>query len=239
MIKSLSRFPRVSALIAWLLAAYLKFVQRTTRFMIGPRDVADRVTPTVPFIAAIWHGQNFMLPLTMWDGAPVSVLITRHGDGDIVARACEMMGMRSIRASGGGKRKIEAQGGASGLRAMLSALDDGQIVVLTPDAPKIPRVAGPGILVLARLSGRPIVPFVVATTHRIDLNNWDRTSLCLPFGRGVILSGDPIYVSRDADEATVEAARRALEDSLNDIHARAYAMLGTHDPGAVLIPARS
>ena len=117
---------------------------------------------------------------------------------------------------------------------MLKALDGGEIVVMTPDMPKIARVAGVGIIALARLSSRPIYPVVVATSRRIDLKNWDRTSICLPFGRGVIKLGEPIYVARDADEAAQEAARRAVELSLDALHDAAYDRLGTVDPGAVL-----
>ena len=118
--------------------------------------------------------------------------------------------------------------------AMIKALDGGDIVVMTPDVPKVARVSGLGIIALARLSGRPIVPIVVATSRRVDLNNWDKTSICLPFSRGVMMMGEPIHVARDADEATQEAARQMLETRLDAIHDHAYATLGTVDPGAAL-----
>jgi len=234
MLKTIARYPLIQAFIGSLLAAYLKFVRVTTRFEFEPSNIVDRLKADTPFICTMWHGQNFMLPLAMWKGAPVSVMITRHGDGGVIASACEKMGIRAIRASGGDQRKLERKGGAAGLRAMLKALEGGQIVVMTPDVPKVARVAGGGIIALARLSGRPIYPLVVASSRRIDLKNWDRTSICLPFARGVIMLGEPIHVARDADEATQEEARRRLETSLDDIHDRAYAKLGTVDPGAVL-----
>ena len=74
----------------------------------------------------------------------------------------------------------------------------------------------------------------MATSRRIDLKNWDRTSICLPFSRGVIKLGEPIYVARDADEVAQEEARRSVELSLDALHDAAYAKLGTVDPGAVL-----
>jgi hypothetical protein len=72
----------------------------------------------------------------------------------------------------------------------------------------------------------------VVVSRRFDLNTWDRATLGKPFGRGAIVIGDLIYVARDADEATLEAARRAVEQGLDAVHARAYAMIGGRDPGA-------
>ena len=234
MFKAIFRSPVVQAFIGQLLGGYLKFVRATTRFELEPADLVERLKTGSPFICTMWHGQNFMLPLLMWEGAPVSVMITRHGDGEAIAVACQAMGIKPIRASGGDSRKLERKGGAAGLRAMLHALSAGEIVVMTPDMPKVARVAGAGIIALARLSGRPIYPVVVATSRRIDLKNWDRTSICLPFGRGVIKIGEPIFVAREADEATQEIARRRVEVSLDALHDEAYASLGTIDPGAVL-----
>ncbi len=107
-------------------------------------------------------------------------------------------------------------------------------MVLTADIPKRARVAGIGIVTLARASGRPIHPVAVVTSRRIDFKSWDRASIGLPFGRGAIVVGEPILVARDADEATCEAARQALEAGLDAAHERAYALIGDRDPGAGL-----
>jgi hypothetical protein len=82
------------------------------------------------------------------------------------------------------------------------------------------------------MSGRPIAAVAVVTSRRIDFNSWDHASIGLPFGRGAIVIGEPIHVATDADEAALEAARRAVEASLDDVHARAYALVGARDPGA-------
>ena len=72
---------------------------------------------------------------------------------------------------------------------------------MTADIPKVSRVCGPGIVTLAQLSGRPIVPVAVVTSRRIDFASWDRASLGLPFGRGAMVLGEPVHVARDADAA--------------------------------------
>jgi lysophospholipid acyltransferase (LPLAT)-like uncharacterized protein len=98
--------------------------------------------------------------------------------------------------------------------------------------PKISRRAGEGIVTLARLSGRPIVPVAVVTSRRIDFKSWDSASLGLPFGRGAIVLGDPIAVPRDISTDDLERIRQEVEQALDGVHARAYELVGTPDPGA-------
>ena len=109
-------------------------------------------------------------------------------------------------------------------------------MALTADVSKRPRVAGLGIVTLAKLSGRPIAPTAVVTSRRFDFASWDRASIGKPFGRGAIVVGDFIDVPADADEAALEVARRAVQSGLDEVHRRAYALVGARDPGAGLRP---
>src|SRR5690242_9228294 len=108
---------------------------------------------------------------------------------------------------------------------MLDALADGYSVALTADVPKIARVAGLGIVMLARESGRPIFPVATATSRRYVLGNWDKTTINLPFSRGAAVCGEPVRVPPDADDAAMERYRRQLEENLNRATARAYAIV--------------
>ena len=232
MLKRFLRHGAVQAGVGWLLSLYLRFVRATNRLEFDPPDFYAKLDRDGAGIFALWHGQNFMLPLAHRRGLRFAVLISRHGDAGVVAAASVAMGLEPIRASGGGRKQGDKKGGAAGLRAMLTALKEGASVVLTPDVPKVARIAGPGIIALAKLSGRPIYPIVVATSRRIDLKNWDRTPICLPFGHGIVMLGDAIHVARDADDAALEAARLQLQVRLDEVHRRAYAYLGVADPGA-------
>jgi lysophospholipid acyltransferase (LPLAT)-like uncharacterized protein len=104
--------------------------------------------------------------------------------------------------------------------------------VMTADVPKISRICGQGIVTLSQLSGRPIVPVAVVTSRRIDFDSWDRASIGLPFGRGAMVLGDPIHIPREADEQTLESLRKTVERELDRVHERAYALIGSKDPGA-------
>lgn len=208
----------VGAAGAW----YLQLVWYTSRATYEPADIYRTVK--FPAIIAMWHGQHFLAPFIKRndDSHRAKVLVSRHRDGEINARAARRLGIGIIRGSGAHNGEFHRKGGASAFTEMLDALNEGYNVALTADIPKVSRVAGLGIVKLAQHSGRPIYPIAIATSHRIQLDNWDRTAINLPFGRAAMVTGDPIYVPRDADDAALEAARRLVESELNGATTRAY-----------------
>ncbi len=141
------------------------------------------------------------------------MLISRHRDGEINAIAAERLGVGTVRGSGSHEGDFHRKGGVPAFKAMVSALEEGYNMALTADVPKVSRVAGLGIIMLARLTGRPIVPVVIATSRFKRLNNWDRSIINLPFGRGVLVAGDLIEVprrcrpGRDGSRARASRAR--------------------------------
>jgi lysophospholipid acyltransferase (LPLAT)-like uncharacterized protein len=213
--KRISTSPSGQKTVGMTLAEYLRLVRITNRLVLDPIDFYEKVTPDVPFIAAMWHGQHFMMPFFRRDPLKAKVLISRHRDGEINAIAAQRLGIGIIRGSGTHGRDIHKKGGVTGFRGMLEALSEGYNVALTADVPKVARVAGRGIVQLARASGRPIYPVAVTTSRRIELNNWDRSAISLPFGRIAIAVGAPVRVAADADDDALEQARRAVEDRLN------------------------
>jgi len=205
-------------------AEYLRLVWKTTRFTIEPDGIYERFARDAPVIIAMWHGQHFLTPFIRRAEDRAKVLISRHRDGEVNALAAQRLGAGIIRGSGHHTGGFIGKGGVSAFKEMLSALDEGYNVALTADVPKVARVAGMGIIKLASASGRPIYPIAIATRRRVVLDNWDRTAINLPFGRGGRVAGDPVSVPPDADGATLEAARRTLELALDAATARAYAI---------------
>lgn len=209
-------------------AEYLRLVWWTNRLVLEPADFYARVEPDMPIIVGFWHGQHFMTPFFS-RGHKVKVLISRHRDGEINAAAARRLGVHPIRGSGDHGRRFDLKGGVGAFKTMLSALQDGYNVALTADVPKVSQVAGPGIVMLAKLSGRPIYPTAVVTSRRVTLRNWDRSAVNLPFGTIAIVVGDPLRVPGDADEAMLEACRVAVEQAIKQVTARAYAIVDRKD----------
>ena len=213
-------------------AEFLRLVWKTNRFTFDPPNVYDIVEPEMPVILAFWHGQHFMTPFIRQKNYQGKVLISRHRDGEFNALAAERLGIGTVRGSGDHGGAFHRKGGVGAFKEMVRVLEQGINMALTADVPKRSRVAGLGIIMLARESGRPIMPFAMATSRFIQLKNWDRTTINLPFGRGVLVGGEPISVPADADSATMEALRLRLETTLNDATRRAYAAVGRPEEAA-------
>src|SRR3954469_17833173 len=202
-------------------AHYLRLVWCTTRVIVDPPDIYERLPHHAPIIMAMWHGQHFLTPFVKPKSWRAKVLVSRHRDGEINAVAAERLGIGTIRGSGGQGADFARKGGLFGFNALLTTLREGCNVAMTADIPKQSRVAGLGIVKLAQMSGRPIYPVAIATSRRIVLDNWDSTTVNLPFSRGATVAGSPIYVPGDADDQTLELARRAVEEGLNAATSRA------------------
>ncbi len=208
------------------LARYIRLVVASARIRRDPPDLERRLLALQPCIVALWHGQFFMVPGVCPPAFKTRIMVARHGDAEVLGVALERFGMSLIRGAGAGGRARD-RGGAIALRAALRTLREGENVAMTADVPPGPaRRAGLGIVTLARLSGRPIVPVAVATARYAALDTWSRLTLNLPFtGLGIAI-GEPISVPRDADEARLETLRRRVEDAMNAATARAYALAG-------------
>ena len=221
--------------LGFLAAGYLRLVQFTNRFVREPADVNALVAGQTPVIVAMWHGQHLMMTFA-WPRAVtrMAALISRHDDAGAQAAALKYLGVLPVRGSGGRSTRIREKGGAAATLTLKKLLDAGVSIAMTADVPKVARVAGLGVVTLAKISGRPIAPVAVVTSRRFDFKSWDRASIGKPFGRGAIVVGDLIHVASDASGEALEAARLKVQAGLDAVHARAYELIGARDPGADL-----
>ncbi|MBV1706358.1 MAG: DUF374 domain-containing protein [Hyphomicrobiales bacterium] len=238
MLKAWGQSPAGHALLGRVLAYYLDFTDTTTRYAREPQGSDALLQANLPCIFAFWHGQNAFLHRFLPRDVPLAVLISRHGDGGIASAMLNYRGIETIRGSGGPPQKARRHGGVAAMRGMMRALAQGTSVAISADVPKVSRHAGLGVITLAQISGRPIVPIALAVRNRINFRSWDRAALALPFGPGAVVVGEPRFIDRRADAASLEASRRDLEHELDRIQARAYGMVRRQDPGADLVIAR-
>ena len=226
-LRDLLRSPWVQRALGVLAAEYLRLVWLTNRFGYDPPNVYDLVEPEMPAIFVFWHGQHFITPfIKTKESYRAKVLISRHRDGEYNAIAAERLGIGTIRGSGDHSGAFHRKGGVGAFREMVQALEEGSNVATTADVPKRARVAGMGVIMLARESGRPILPFAMVTSRFIRLKNWDSTTINLPFGRGAVVGIDTVVVPPDADAETMERLRQQVEAYLNEATRRAYAQVG-------------
>src|SRR3972149_5169968 len=223
MLRSLSPSRVATVLGSALAEFYIRLVYRTSRVLRDPPDTAAKLFSQHPQIFAMWHGQFLMVPVTKPEThADIATIVSRHADAEILANTLQRFGMRPVRGAGAGHRRKD-RGGASALRGALRALRDGATFAMTADVPPGPaRRAGEGIALLAKLSGRPIVPTAMATNRYIALNSWSAFTLNLPYSTLAIVVGDPIFVPREAGPVELEAARLTVQNGLNQVTKRAY-----------------
>jgi lysophospholipid acyltransferase (LPLAT)-like uncharacterized protein len=227
LLRNVLRSSWVQRAVGFLAAEFLRLVWLTNRFSFDPPDIYGQVEPQLPAIFAFWHGQHFMTPfIRTKESHRAKVLISLHRDGEFNALAAERLGVGTIRGSGDHGSAFHRKGGVGAFKEMVRALREDYSVALTADVPKRSRVAGLGIIMLARESGRPIMPFAMATSRFIRLKNWDRTTINLPFGRGALVGIGEISVPPDADAETMERLRLELEANLNEATRRAYVQVG-------------
>jgi lysophospholipid acyltransferase (LPLAT)-like uncharacterized protein len=208
------------------LAGYLRLVWNTSSLTLEPADLYDTVDREIPFILTFWHGQHFLMPFVMKPHHEGKVMISRHADADINAITAEAFGVGTIRGSGAHGRDFLRKGGISATKIAIDTLKSGVSVAMTADVPKISRVAGLGVVTVARYSGRPIYPIAIATRNRVLANSWDRASIHLPFGPAAMVVGERIDVDPKADDAALEDARRLVTSRLDEATARAEALVG-------------
>ncbi|HVY19916.1 MAG TPA: lysophospholipid acyltransferase family protein [Bauldia sp.] len=209
-------------------AAYMRFVRATSRITIEPGNPFEIFADRAPLILTTWHGQHFMVTLLMRPGDRASALVSRSNDGDASAAFLGSFGIEAVRGSGGRDRlRTVEKGGARALLQMRRSLDEGISIATVADVSNtVARHCGEGIIALARISGRPIVPMGFATSRWIAMRGWDKATIHLPFSRAALVMGELVDVPADADEATLENRRQLLEGRINACVDRAYEIVG-------------
>ena len=230
---------RIESWIGSTVARYIRFVHRTSWQTKAMTETLEQHYHNHPCIVAMWHGQFMLLPLIKPPFIPVDIMLARHRDAEIMAETLKHFDMQLIRGAGAGSRSKD-RGGAHAYMAAVQALRDGRTVAMTADVPGgQARYAGLGIVMVARQSGRPILPVAIATSRYLSLNTWSRLTINLPFAGLGFAVGPMVRVPREATQAELEHYRQAVEVSLNQATVAAFARAGA-DParatprGAVL-----
>jgi lysophospholipid acyltransferase (LPLAT)-like uncharacterized protein len=111
---------------------------------------------------------------------------------------------------------------------MARGLRGGLNVFVAVDGPHGPaRRVRPGVLWVARHSGRPIVPVGLAAWPAFRWPKWDCHITPLPGARAAAIYGAPFTVPRHAD---LEAATHDLAARLVQVNARAWQVVRTPRP---------
>lgn len=157
-----------------LVFAFLCLLRITLRVEHVNRPSPDKWGTSFNYIVCFWHGRLLMMPFAKKGGGG-KVLISRHRDGEFIARIVHYFGIGTVRGS-------YRKGSVSSLREILQDLQNTIDIAITPDGPKGPRYAvKKGIVELARLSGKPLLPVSYGSSKK------------KPFIPGTILSSPTLF----------------------------------------------
>jgi len=206
--------PFLARVAAWLIRA-LGATWRLSEE--GPDPFADAARPV---LGALWH-RNVLIAAWRFRDRRVVVIVSRSRDGDWIEALLARLGYAPS------PRGSSSRGGAEALRRQIRAARATGVAALLPDGPRGPAgVAKPGVIVLARASGGRLWPVAFAARPALRLGSWDRMLLPLPFARVHCVFGDPLALPEAGDAGAREGSRRALEQRLHALTARADAALG-------------
>jgi lysophospholipid acyltransferase (LPLAT)-like uncharacterized protein len=178
-------------------------------------DTATDPEPKGPIIFCVWHNR---LPLALasyddyarskWPGSGLAAMISASRDGGLVANVAERFGIQAVRGS-------TSRRGPQALLEATRWMERNFSIVITPDGPRGPVYqVQEGIIQLAKLTGRPIIPTSNFAGWKICLKSWDRFQIPLPFARCELRRGPPIWVPREASDEECEQLRLKLEHSM-------------------------
>ena len=158
---------RFYAMVGRLLARYIRFVGSSSHQTHEMTERFEAHAHHYPCVITMWHGQFLLLPLVRQSGYEADIMLARHRDAELMGAVLRNFGIQLIRDAGGATRGKD-KGGAHAYRAAVQTLREGRTVALTADVPGgDARRAGLGVVMIARQTGRPILPMAIATSRYI------------------------------------------------------------------------
>jgi lysophospholipid acyltransferase (LPLAT)-like uncharacterized protein len=201
-------------LIVPLLRVFVAVLWKSYRIekIIGEENGERIVAEKLVCIPCYWHQQHLLCAsvIRRWirKGFDASIVISASVDGEVPSRIAGAWGANIIRGSAN-------QTGALVMRDMHAALKRGSSIITTPDGPKGPIFEfKAGNILIARISGAPLVPLACAADRSWRLSSWDKMMVPKPFARVVIAIGEPHFVPRDTAVDGLERHRVEMENTL-------------------------
>jgi lysophospholipid acyltransferase (LPLAT)-like uncharacterized protein len=182
----------------------------------GAAHLDEALARSPSLVPCYWHQHQLYCGKFLIEqrgrGLTVGWLISPSVDGEFGAMLVRRLGAAVIRGS-------STHTGARALRDYYQALvKDNVSPVITPDGPRGPRFKfKPGALLLAQMSGRPILPMSYAASRAWRIK-WDRFVIPMPFSRIAIAIGAPYYVPRITDAATLARLQGQMEQELRRLY---------------------
>jgi lysophospholipid acyltransferase (LPLAT)-like uncharacterized protein len=161
------------------------------------------------YIWAVWHNCLFSFPLIyrkFFADRRGAALTSASRDGAVAAAVVRFLGIAPIRGS-------NSRRGGQAMLELASWLSEGYDIALTPDGPRGPRYhLSPGLVLLAKRTGTPVMPVSVRYHDCWKLDSWDRFRIPKPFSRIDVHVGPAVVVPADINDQQFEEFRLGIEE---------------------------
>ena len=138
-------------------------------------------------------------------------MISSSDDGEVIYDVFAHFGYQAVRGS-------TARGGIPALKQLIKLLKDKTSVAITPDGPLgPPEKIQSGVVLLAKYSGVPIIPWHYEAKHLWKLKSWDRHKIPKPFTTIVESFGEPFHVPKELLPEEVPVICGKLEAILQEL----------------------
>jgi lysophospholipid acyltransferase (LPLAT)-like uncharacterized protein len=207
-------------LAAALIYGLIRAVSATIRYEWRDTSGLLSVNKDQSVIFCIWHNR-LSLCLEVFRvflrdiqrPCKLAAMVSASKDGGLLARVLEHYGVQPVRGS-------TSRRGRQALLELVSWSERGYDLAITPDGPRGPcYTVQEGVIALAQITGRPVLPVSYHLRWKIRLKSWDRFQIPLPFTKCLMHLTPPIYVPREASDAEREELRQQVEQRLNSVTA--------------------
>jgi len=165
-------------------------------------------TVSAPALVAFWHGEILMNPflyLKFMKDVKMSLMISEHFDGELIARTARFFGFQFVRGS-------SSKGAVKALKESFKLIDQGIGLAITPDGPRGPRHSvADGIVAIAQKKNLPIVVYRYKASRYWEMKSWDRFIVPKPFSTLDFYASEPFYVTDLSKEDAKKVIKERLE----------------------------
>ena len=173
------------------------------------QDLLLRARQPEKIVLAFWHNRQIGALALAGVLEPAKVLVSRHGDGEIIARIVSRFGVGAVRGS-------STRGGIGAFRKLITDTHSSHIII-TPDGPVGPRyVAKKGIVAIAAVTHRPIYWISFGVDRAWVFDSWDRFILPKPFARLRFRAAGPMQIDPGLREDQLDDVLADLETEMRD-----------------------
>lgn len=195
---------------------FLRLLFLTIRLKVVDKPRLETNRALGPVILVFWHNRilgitpAFLRRYPFQHRGGVTVLTSPSRDGEILAGVVRGLGMGAVRGS-------SSRRGSQALRELVTLIEKGADIAVTPDGPRGPRYKlGPGVIALAQLTGAPLAPMHARFSRCVRLKTWDEFIIPLPFSTISVTVDDMISVPRTLSPGEFEAVRLRVETHLKN-----------------------